>query len=241
MSEDSPEVTDLCFMCSYVYLAGNRDKEAVEAIKELVALCPCFDKYKQTLFQSIYKLVIDSLRNTLLLVTSYYEIETNVDRANFLLQKKESLVADLLPVCKEAIGLIDETLLPNAIDTQAVVFFNKLKGDFYRYVAEYSDETESDAAKQSGEECYNMAFKAAEALPRCDPVRLSLVLNASVFRYEICKEATTALEMLKSTVAEMRTEGALASLSDDEKRETIAMIDYMKQNINMWDEEVNEE
>ena len=47
--------------------------------------------------------------------------------------------------------------------------------------------------------------------------------------------------MLKSTVAEMRTEGALASLSDDEKRETIAMIDYMKQNINMWDEEVNEE
>jgi 14-3-3 protein epsilon len=239
MSDPGQEIADLVYFCT-VYHHTHRDKEAIETLKRLIELEPVFDKGRRSLFQAIYKQVIDSTRSTLSFVSAYYDLDcnlSNLERANFLRAKKEDLCAKLLPVCKEAIQLIDQVLLPNAPDSQTLVFFNKLKGDFYRYVAEYSDETESVAAANCGEESYTAAFAASNALPRADPVRLSLILNAAVFKYEIQKEIANASQMIESAVAEMQNEASFRELDRESQREAYEVLSLMKQNLEVWNEE----
>jgi len=40
--------------------------------------------------------------------------------------------------CNEILGLIDGTLLKKAVNGEARVFYHKMKGDYNRYIAEYS-------------------------------------------------------------------------------------------------------
>ena len=231
------EVDDLIYFCT-LFHNEKRDKEALESIKQLIDLNPCFDKVRRVLFQAIYKQIIDSIRSSLLTITSYYSSNLehgNSAKADMLLQKKEDLINKLLPLCKEAIGLIDDTLLPNTENIQTIVYFQKFKGDLYRYIAEYSDDTDSIAAANSGEDCYREALNtASQNLSKKDPVYLSLVLNAAVFRYEIRKEKDLATEMLTNTIQEVQE--CQADLSQESASETENVIIIMRQNLQLWED-----
>ena len=228
------ETEDLIFFCS-LYYTEKRDKEALESIRQLIEIDPHFDKRRRGLFQAIYKQVIDSIRNSLLTVTSYYESNLEmgqIAKVEMLRQKKEELIDKLLPLCKEAISYVDERLLPNASDAQMAVYLQKFKGDLYRYIAEYSDETDSVSAAHLGEEAYQEALNiAAQNLQKTDSVYLSLILNAAVFRYEIRKEKDKATEMLTSTLNEI-TENDNLSQEIDEEADNV--IEIMRQNLNIW-------
>lgn len=62
---------------------------------------------------------------------------------------------------------------------EAVIFYKKMIGDYYRYMAELPVEPEArEAAAQNVEGAYMDAKRAAEAsLPPTHPLRLSLILN----------------------------------------------------------------
>jgi 14-3-3 protein epsilon len=228
-------VEDLIYMCT-LYHREQRDKEALEALNELIGLDPVFDKSRRVLFQAIYKLVIDSLRDTLNTVHQYYEsdVENNrVDQASLLQRKKEELCSKLIFFARDAITSIDQQLLPNASDPQMIVFFHKLKGDLFRYIAEFSDDTDSLAAGNSGEESYTLAFDYAESnLPRNDPVRMSLILNAAVFRYEIRKDPESATDMLEHALKEF--EGDFSELGDEDQQEVFETLEIMRGNLQVW-------
>ncbi|OHS94309.1 14-3-3 protein 2 [Tritrichomonas foetus] len=229
-------IEDLIYFAT-LYHNEYRDKEALETIKQLIEIDPQFDKTRRVLFQAIYKQVIDSIRSSLMTVTQYYETNLEMNqaaRAEMLLQKKEELINKLLPLCKEAIGYVDDILLPNAVDVQMAVYFLKFKGDLYRYIAEYSDDTDSVAAANSGEESYKEALStASQGLPQNDPVRLSTILNAAVFRYEIRKEKELATEMLTSTINDITS---LSELSPGSSAESESVLHIMRQNLQIWAE-----
>jgi 14-3-3 protein epsilon len=236
MSQEA--IDDLIYFCT-VYHREQRDKEALETLNELIDIDPAFDKVRRILFQAIYKLVIDSLRGTLNIVQPFYDTElqnNRVDHMSFLHRQKEDLCRKLIVVARDGINAISQLLLPNATDPQMVVFFHKMKGDLYRYIAEFSDESESIAAGNAGEESYSAAFDVAEShLPLSDPVRLTLILNAAVFRYEIRKDADSASEMLERTLADI--EGDSMDLKEDEAREVCETLDIMRGNLRLWAEE----
>ena len=59
-------------------------------------------------------------------------------------------------------------------------------GDYYRYVAECPPTgQEIDTFKNGALENYQLASTAAESLNACNPIRLGLALNFSVFHYEV--------------------------------------------------------
>jgi 14-3-3 protein epsilon len=231
------EIEDLCFFCSLSQHL-KREKEGLDAINELIALDPVFDKQRRGLFQAAYKLVIDPLRNNLRVLSEFQEFEAERGRsehAAFLAAKRDRLSRQLLSHSKDAIAAIDGALLPNASDQQMIVFFQKLKGDFYRYQAEYSDETDAIAAGNSAEEAYTMALGVAgESLSHCDPVRLALVLNAAIFKYEIRKDLEVASDMLERAIAECERQSH--DLPDEAKEEVDDLVGYMKQNLGSWSE-----
>merc|ERR1711924_569574 len=99
------------------------------------------------------------------------------------------------------LGLLDGSLIPGAKDAEAKVFYYKMKGDYYRYIAEFTDGDKKSGAAQNAKTSYDGAMGAASELAVTHPIRLGLALNFSVFYYEVlnspdeaCKMARTAFE-----------------------------------------------
>jgi 14-3-3 protein epsilon len=53
-------------------------------------------------------------------------------------QYKAILEEELCNICQECLDLLTEYLIPNSQNGEGKVFFYKMKGDYYRYIAEYS-------------------------------------------------------------------------------------------------------
>jgi len=61
-----------------------------------------------------------------------------------------------------------------------------MKGDYYRYIAEYAVAEKRNAAAQKALTSYQEAHEIAQkSLSTTHPVKLGLALNFSVFYYEI--------------------------------------------------------
>ena len=61
----------------------------------------------------------------------------------------------------------------------------KMKGDYYRYLAEVASEAKKASVVELSQKSYKEATDVAEELDPTHPVRLGLALNYSVFFYEI--------------------------------------------------------
>merc|ERR1712087_983184 len=81
-------------------------------------------------------------------------------------------------------------------------FYQKMKADYWRYIAEFSDGDKKAKAAESARQAYEDAHNVAEkGLAVTHPIRLGLALNYSVFQFEVlsnpdeaCKMARTAFE-----------------------------------------------
>ena len=55
-------------------------------------------------------------------------------------------------ICDEILSLLDKHLIPSSNDNETKVFYHKMKGDYYRYLAEFSKQSDkgdvSDKAKK---------------------------------------------------------------------------------------------
>merc|ERR1712091_755881 len=86
-------------------------------------------------------------------------------------------------------------------------FYLKMMGDYYRYMAEFSDGQSKVDAANNASSAYEAGLAEASAMGACNPVRLGLALNYSVFLHEVQKDtekakvtATTALEFAKQEI-----------------------------------------
>merc|ERR1712032_359438 len=85
---------------------------------------------------------------------------------------------------------------------ESKVFYQKMKADYYRYIAEFRDGKPKAEAAENARKAYEEAQKLADKdLAVTHPIRLGLALNFSVFQYEVlsnpeeaCKMARTAFE-----------------------------------------------
>merc|ERR1711978_83189 len=79
-------------------------------------------------------------------------------------------------------------------DPETHVFYLKMVGYYWRYLAEIND----DVAKMYTDHYYNEAYAVAkDKLPETHPTRLGLALNYSVCYYEILKKPEAACELAK--------------------------------------------
>jgi hypothetical protein len=143
-------------------------------------------------------------------------------------------------ICDDIQNVLDKYLVPNSKDSENKVFYLKLKGDYYRYRAEFSSGGENEKATELAEKAYKDAYEIAETdIPISNSTRLGLALNFSVFYYEI--------RMLKEEacmIAKNAFEEAIKILDDLEKskaKDTILIIQLLKENLILWNNEMNDE
>ena len=71
-----------------------------------------------------------------------------------------------------------------------------MRGDYYRYIAEYASDNKHKQAAEKAFEAYNSAQQIATAhLETTNPIRLGLALNFSVFYYEVRNDPKQACQL----------------------------------------------
>ena len=61
-------------------------------------------------------------------------------------------------------------------------------GDYYRYMAESAKDDVLAKARDGALEYYKQADTVSKGLPACNPIKLGLALNFSVFHYEVLSD-----------------------------------------------------
>lgn len=98
---------------------------------------------------------------------------------------KSGIELKLINDCQKVIDLINNKVLNKAIAEEPEAFFVKMVGDYYRYIAENAKGEGLEEVKKNALSAYERANKID--LAPCNPIKLGLALNYSVFHYEVLK------------------------------------------------------
>jgi len=100
------------------------------------------------------------------------------ENVGWIKEYKTKLETELTETCQDCLDLLTEFLIPNSQDGEGKVFFYKMKADYYRYIAEYSNGDKKNQASQKALQAYNDAQTVAkETLSPTHPCKLGLALN----------------------------------------------------------------
>ena len=189
---------------------------------------------ERNLLSVAFKNLISSKRSACRTITA---IEQNPKYAKFndaLQAYKEKIEGQLSADCEKIIQVInDHVINKGGCADEPKAFFIKMVGDYYRYIAENAKGDQFEAVKASAKKAYEDANEIA--LPACNPIKLGLALNFSVFNYEVLKDHSTACKL-----ADQALESALEKideLEEDDFRDAKSIIELLKENLTLWKEE----
>jgi len=227
-----------------VYIAklaeqAERYDEMVDAMKKVAGLNVELTVEERNLLSVAYKNVIGARRAAWRTISSIEQKEkskgneSNVHKIKAYAAKIDKELNDIVA---DVTKVIDEHLIPHATGEESKVFYYKMKGDYYRYKAEYTAEDARKEAAQKSLEGYTEALKVAQdKLPTTNPIRLGLALNFSVFYYEILNEQTKACELAKSSFDEAIAK--LDDLSEDSYKDSTVIMQLLRDNLTLWTSE----
>ena len=98
---------------------------------------------------------------------------------------KKKIEEELFKDCENIIKMIEVDAMKSVTDAEGKAFFQKMIGDYYRYMAENAATERLNTARDGALKFYNEADTSAKDLPACNPIKLGLALNFSVFHYEV--------------------------------------------------------
>lgn len=227
-----------------VYMA--RTAEAAERYEDMCAfmkaLVECTNQSQSSLtveernlLSVAYKNVIGARRasfRTLNVTAS----ETQDSENKMVVHYRQIVESELDAVCKEVLSLLEDILIPNSKSSEDVdkhearVFYLKMTGDYYRYLAEFVNTKEVE--EKSGY-YYGQALEIAEAeLDATHPIRLGLALNYSVCYYEILKDKKRACDLAKSAFD--KAIAKLDKLPEANYKDSTLIMQLLRDNLTLW-------
>lgn len=223
----------------------ERYESMVARMKSVVEMGEPLNEEERNLLSVAYKNVVGSRRSAWRVAASIEQKEEDEKKKELAKFDKEKIEEELDSLCKEVINLLENKLIvkKEKIDTtvprevEAQVFYQKMKGDYYRYLVEVKvDEKDREKPKKDSQDAYDAAQKLSdENLSRTHPIRLGLALNYSVFYYEILNNPTAACQLAKgafdSAIAELDT------LSEDSYKDSTLIMQLLRDNLTLWSNE----
>jgi len=138
--------------------------------------------------------------------------------------------------CKDAIDLLQAHLLKNNTeDSESRVFYLKMAGDYYRYLAEFiTDQSYEHKAKDMYQQATVIADKKLAAT---HPIRLGLALNHSVCLFEILKDKKSACDLAKKAFDEAISK--LDKIGEAEYKDSTLIMQLIRDNLALWSSEAD--
>jgi len=203
---------------------------------------------ERNLLSVAYKNAVGNRRSSVRVLSSMQQSQKNKDpeRQQVIDEYLNKVEKELKDFCLDAIHLLDNHLIKFAGNAEAAVYFHKMKGDYYRYLAEALQHVRGadfDKYAAAAGDAYNEAKKRAESgdgLSSTNPIRLGLALNYSVFFYEILDKKEEAVGLARKAfddAADGLKDASNDQTTEDTYKDSTLIMQLLKDNISLWSQE----
>jgi len=214
---------------------AERYDDMVENVRSLAQLGVQLTVEERNLLSVAYKNVVGARRASWRVLSSIEAKEKEKgesERATYVAAYRVKVEKELETICAELLRLLDEFLLPKDGTTEGQVFYWKMAGDYYRYLAEFASGDDRKDKAQKAAAKYQEATKNGQSLPATNPIRLGLALNYSVFYYEILNQPQEACTLAKSAFDDAISE--LDRLPEEEYKDATLIMQLIRDNLTLW-------
>jgi len=224
-----------------VYMAklaeqAERYDEMVEAMKRVASLDVELTVEERNLLSVAYKNVIGARRASWRIVSSIEQKEENKGNEQHVARIKEyrtKIETELANICLDILSILDQHLIPTATSGESKVFYYKMKGDYYRYLAEFQSGNSRKEAAENSLIAYKSASDiAVTELQPTHPIRLGLALNFSVFYYEILNSPDRACQLAKQAFDDAIAD--LDTVTEDSYKDSTLIMQLLRDNLTLW-------
>jgi 14-3-3 protein epsilon len=112
-------------------------------------------------------------------------------------------------------------------------------GDYYRYIAENAKGDSLIEASEKAVEYYLQAESVARDMKPFHVTKLSLVLNLSVFYYEVKDDIHRAVSLAKEALHNAKLQ--IESMNNEDAKDALSIVALLKENLSLWQEEIEED
>jgi 14-3-3 protein epsilon len=152
---------------------------------------------------------------------------------------RKKIEDELENICTDVLHVLDDHLIKNSTQSESKVFYLKMKGDYFRYLAEFRSGDKHKQVVDQAQETYKIATQEAENLKTTHPIRLGLALNYSVFYYEILNSPEHACKLAKTAFDSAISD--LDALEEDEYRDSATIMQLLRDNLTLWTSDLQED
>jgi len=231
-----------------VYMAklaeqAERYDDMVESMKKVANLDVELTVEERNLLSVAYKNVIGSRRASWRIVNGLEtkaENDENEGRIKLTKDYRKLIEDELRQICGDILEVLEKHLIPSAEEPESKVFYHKMKGDYHRYLAEFSTGKERKECAENSLLAYsNASTDANKGLNSTHPIRLGLALNFSVFYYEILNSPDHACKLAKQAFDDAIAE--LDTLSEDSYKDSTLIMQLLRDNLTLWTSDMGQE
>jgi len=253
---------------------AERYEDMAAAMKKVTELGDELEQGERNLLSVAYKNVVGARRSSWRVISSIEMKKKKSDsgRKDELAKAyREKIEKELHDVCKEVLDLLQKFLIPAADKVamtalqngedlskmeekvESKVFYLKMQGDYYRYLAEVAhDDNDREDVITRSEQAYQAAFNTTQygielkgdsvevatseggkgGMKPTHPIRLGLALNFSVFYYEIKNSHDKACQLAKMAFDDAIAE--LDNLQEDSYKDSTLIMQLLRDNLTLW-------
>ncbi|KAL7394220.1 hypothetical protein ABVT39_022438 [Epinephelus coioides] len=213
---------------------AERYDDMAAAMKAVTEDSELLSNEERNLLSVAYKNVVGARRSSWRVVSSIEQKAEGSERKQVMAKEyREKIEKELKDICQDVLGLLDKYLIPKAGNPESKVFYLKMKGDYFRYLAEVATGDQRNGIITDSKDAYQKAFDISkEEMQPTHPIRLGLALNFSVFFYEILNSPEQACALAKSAFDEAIAE--LDSLSEDSYKDSTLIMQLLRDNLTLW-------
>jgi len=196
---------------------------------------------ERNLLSVAYKNVVGARRSSWRVISSI-EQKTDADdkKHSMCTEYREKVEKELRDICNDVLNLLDDHLIAKSTQHESKVFYLKMKGDYYRYLAEVALGEDRASIMKNSQESYKQAFDiAGQEMPPTHPIRLGLALNYSVFYYEILNDPEQACSLAKTAFDDAIAE--LDTLSEESYKDSTLIMQLLRDNLTLWTSDNNQD
>ncbi|CAF0781342.1 unnamed protein product [Rotaria sp. Silwood1] len=213
---------------------AERYDDMANAMKKVTETNNELTNEERNLLSVAYKNVVGARRSSWRVISSIEQKTEGSERKQQMSRDyREKIEKELKDICHEVLNLLDKFLIPKATTAESKVFYLKMKGDYYRYLAEVATGEERSKVIDESQRAYNDAFDIAKTqMQPTHPIRLGLALNFSVFYYEILNAPDRACHLAKQAFDDAIAE--LDTLNEDSYKDSTLIMQLLRDNLTLW-------
>ncbi|RNA03996.1 14-3-3 zeta isoform X2 [Brachionus plicatilis] len=213
---------------------AERYDDMAAAMKKVTESNSELSNEERNLLSVAYKNVVGARRSSWRVISSIEQKTEGSERKQSMAREyREKIEKELKDICLDVLKLLDKFLIAKASNAESKVFYLKMKGDYYRYLAEVAIGEDRNTVIDDSQKAYSEAFEIAKSqMQPTHPIRLGLALNFSVFYYEILNSPERACHLAKQAFDDAIAE--LDSLNEDSYKDSTLIMQLLRDNLTLW-------